>query len=130
MNVFSLGSYSLTRAYPADSANMARPNRATLSQQTLMELFLENIEHKEFAMDETGSYKDVHDWKGLEFNQKDEITHIQWSIVDFRPPWDGTIDLQWLPTTLVKFSSNTRHVLRHHRNIKAPFYPNSAANFI
>ena len=48
--------------YAAEDKYMSRLDPALLSQQTLMEMFVDGFKNKEPFQDENGHYTDYHDW--------------------------------------------------------------------
>mmetsp|Transcript_9578 Transcript_9578/g.14523 ORF Transcript_9578/g.14523 Transcript_9578/m.14523 type:complete len:232 (-) Transcript_9578:21-716(-) len=83
----------------ADSA-LGKVNKSTLSQQTLMELFIEGISNKELICGSTEDPTRISTWNGLTLSAAFEVVEIRWRYLDL----SGSIALQWLPMTTEKLS--------------------------
>ena len=85
--------------------HVGRVDRASLSQQTLMELLIQGIENKKKITKENCS--DIEYWDRLTFDEDGDVTRIDWVVFGLR----GKIDLQWLPST-VKYFQITFNALK------------------
>eukprot|EP00009_Paramoeba_aestuarina_P003334 CAMPEP_0201522622 /NCGR_PEP_ID=MMETSP0161_2-20130828/18394_1 /ASSEMBLY_ACC=CAM_ASM_000251 /TAXON_ID=180227 /ORGANISM="Neoparamoeba aestuarina, Strain SoJaBio B1-5/56/2" /LENGTH=217 /DNA_ID=CAMNT_0047921527 /DNA_START=21 /DNA_END=674 /DNA_ORIENTATION=- len=74
------------------------PDKSSLSQQTLMELFIDGITNKETICGPPEASEDLTKWPGLSYNDSGEIIGIHWQNYGL----EGSIDLQWLPNSLEK----------------------------
>mmetsp|Transcript_11333 Transcript_11333/g.17134 ORF Transcript_11333/g.17134 Transcript_11333/m.17134 type:complete len:241 (-) Transcript_11333:10-732(-) len=78
---------------------------ASLSQQTLMELFIERILDTELISGGPQNPKDISEWPGVDVNDSHEVVAIDWLSAGFL----GEIEFKWLPPTinnLVLFGNN------------------------
>ena len=77
--------------------SLGRIDRASLSTQTLMELFIDGITNKELICGSAEHPKDLSEWhSGITLNDSNEVTSIAMSYV-----WiEGSIELNWLPPTV------------------------------
>ena len=48
--------------YALDEQYLSRLDTALLSEQTLIEMFVEGFKNKKFFQDENGNYTDCHEW--------------------------------------------------------------------
>lgn len=92
------GPYSLTsHQVPSfiEHCSLGKVDKNCLSQQTLMELFIEGIENKE-RIRKDGD--DISEWWGVTSNDQGEVVGISWYFNDL----EGTPDWKFLPATLTK----------------------------
>ena len=78
---------------------LGRVDSSSLSQQTLMELLIANIEDRERFPLVLDTSVDALTWRGVTANAIAEITEIQWSYLSLL----GTIDFAWIPPTVKLF---------------------------
>uniref|UniRef100_A0A7S4PD49 Leucine-rich repeat protein n=1 Tax=Paramoeba aestuarina TaxID=180227 RepID=A0A7S4PD49_9EUKA len=79
-------------------ANLGKVDKSMLSPQTLMELLIDGITTNKERI--TQQKPDIEQWFGVIYNDYREITTIQWRFKGL----EGTIDLQWLPFTVISVS--------------------------
>ena len=100
----------------------------TLSQQTLMELLVENLDQVHRLKDDDGNFSDIENWRFVDFDSNGEVSFIHFSFdADrFEPLIDdgdvfggdflentcknrvdagGTLDLQWIPGSVIEFNA-------------------------
>eukprot|EP00009_Paramoeba_aestuarina_P007599 CAMPEP_0201519916 /NCGR_PEP_ID=MMETSP0161_2-20130828/10349_1 /ASSEMBLY_ACC=CAM_ASM_000251 /TAXON_ID=180227 /ORGANISM="Neoparamoeba aestuarina, Strain SoJaBio B1-5/56/2" /LENGTH=218 /DNA_ID=CAMNT_0047918105 /DNA_START=17 /DNA_END=676 /DNA_ORIENTATION=+ len=70
-----------------------------MSQQTLMELVIENITNKYRICVDPENPENIVDWPSLRFKDNQEVIEIDWSC---REP-EGSLALKWLPPTVQRF---------------------------
>ena len=86
----------------ADNSHIGRVDKASLSTQTLMEIFISGIENKEVICGSAEEPEDIDQWTGFSYSQEqpadaaEKHLNINW----YKRHLVGTIDLQWLPTTI------------------------------
>ena len=83
----------------ADTDGLLRVNISTLPDQTLMELFVAEVEFRSQFQDDEGDFRPISTWNGLSF-QEESVTAIFW----FQRLCTGTMDMQFLPLTLTTLS--------------------------
>ena len=84
--------------------HLGRPDFASLSQQTLMELLVEDIESSsQLFHGRDGSFRDVAEWSGITC-EDGTVTEIRWWSVQ-APffPGNGHISLKWIPSSVTHF---------------------------
>ena len=86
-----------------ESNHLTRVERASLSQQTCMELIFDGIYDKQFMQDVNGEIKEIQRWSGLVFTDM----HVQYITFPFRRLL-GSIATKWIPDKVrgVNFTSN------------------------
>uniref|UniRef100_A0A7S4JQ01 Leucine-rich repeat protein n=1 Tax=Paramoeba aestuarina TaxID=180227 RepID=A0A7S4JQ01_9EUKA len=97
----------LTSVVCADS--LARVDKESMSQQTLCELFVAEMNRK-VAFYETSSedFRPISDWQGVTVDFDDTVSSIEWKSCENRfaqghpNEVGGTINLQWLPSTVTE----------------------------
>mmetsp|Transcript_33682 Transcript_33682/g.52658 ORF Transcript_33682/g.52658 Transcript_33682/m.52658 type:complete len:243 (-) Transcript_33682:113-841(-) len=89
-------------------SSLGKIDKSTLSQQTLMELLVENLNKStNVFLDPNGSYMEVSTWHGVTFRD-DSVKVIDWHF-EFSDRGGscvhpgGSIDLQWIPGTVISF---------------------------
>ena len=89
----------------ADSSHLGRLDYASLSTQALMEILIEGIENREVICGSRQEPADIDEWRGVEYLQKQpvDISEKYFNIRWFNLGLVGTIDLQWLPPTIILF---------------------------
>ena len=93
--------HALFLAVAVDPA-LGKIDKSSLPTQTLMEIFIEGIENKEIICGSTEEPTDVDEWEGFKYSDEhpNEDTEkpfsINWNELDLV----GSIDLQWLPSTV------------------------------
>jgi len=78
--------------------NLGKVDKSMLSPQTLMELLIQGITNNKDRI--TLQEQDIEQWDGVFYNDYREITTIRWGLRSL----EGTIDLQWLPCTVISVS--------------------------
>ena len=70
-----------------------------LSDQSLMELFVENVDdfHKAQFQNSDGTYKDTCKWIGIKCDKKRRVTRIHWEQEFPGTQWSGHLDFALLP---------------------------------
>mmetsp|Transcript_39622 Transcript_39622/g.62658 ORF Transcript_39622/g.62658 Transcript_39622/m.62658 type:complete len:227 (-) Transcript_39622:19-699(-) len=94
----------------ASDTSLGKVDKSSLSQQTLMELFIDKIENKDRICDDPESPSPISQWKGTDFgpqgvidwhvrcNDADEVISIKLWNIRLR----GSIQLEWIPLTTQK----------------------------
>ena len=82
------------------SEYLGKVDVTSLSQQTMMELVMENCQQANLFQDKEGYFLDVEIWSGISHNDAFEITAIRWTNI-FKAP--GHIHLEYLPPTVEDF---------------------------
>ena len=80
------------------SCNLGRVDHTSLSRPVLMEMAIRGSTNKEKVCPGPSAPSFVDGWRGLTLNENLEVTEIEW--ID--DGLEGTIDLQWLPSTVHK----------------------------
>ena len=94
--------HSIFLTVPVDPT-LGKVDKPSLSTQTLMEIFIEGIENREVICGNAEEPAEVEKWRGFEYSEEDttdeEEKHfgIEWISLKLV----GTIDLQWLPPTVL-----------------------------
>ncbi|KNH07801.1 hypothetical protein XU18_1571 [Perkinsela sp. CCAP 1560/4] len=76
-------------------SSIGRVDHESLSQQTLMEMVIEEITNKEKICGDVDEPKDIEEWKGVEI-EDGEVFGIDWSHYGLR----GSVHLEWLPSSV------------------------------
>mmetsp|Transcript_24023 Transcript_24023/g.37421 ORF Transcript_24023/g.37421 Transcript_24023/m.37421 type:complete len:264 (-) Transcript_24023:9-800(-) len=76
--------------------SLGKVDKQSLSQQTLMELLIQDLSNTETICGSGDSPKDILDWKGLRFNPFHKVTHINWHSRNL----EGSFPLEWVPPTV------------------------------
>ncbi|KNH02448.1 leucine-rich repeat protein [Perkinsela sp. CCAP 1560/4] len=95
-----------------DPISLARPDKDSMPQQTLMEILVGDFDDKQCFRDEKGDFYAACSWDGVKCTSDDEVYYIDW---DLDPGLDllgrdgpvhqgGLIDLHWIPSNVTKFS--------------------------
>mmetsp|Transcript_20054 Transcript_20054/g.31423 ORF Transcript_20054/g.31423 Transcript_20054/m.31423 type:complete len:241 (-) Transcript_20054:20-742(-) len=79
----------------ADGA-LGKIDKASFSQQTLMELLTDGIVDKSVFSRDSEIPEDISQWNGVTVSDANEVTEIEWRCAGL----EGTINLQWLPLTV------------------------------
>ena len=82
--------------FTADSAALGYPRKAFFSDQTLMELFIANLEPKTPFHDATGDVLPLHDWPSVRLNDDGEVQ----SFFIHNGLVAGAFQFEWLPETM------------------------------
>ena len=87
----------------ADTSHLGRVEKASLSTQTLMELFVEGIENKERICGNAEEPADIDEWTGFVHSEEQPTDEAE---KQFNIDWSylllvGTVDLQWVPPTVI-----------------------------
>ena len=99
----------------ADVPGAGRFNLDCMSQQMGMETLLAQVHYLEAIQNADGSFLDVKQWEGLDFDSAGNITEIDFEYaVDYELIDDeenepiigpgGSMDLQWIPQSVTSFS--------------------------
>jgi len=95
-------SFQSTLLTAADNSYLGRVDKASLSTQTLMELFIASIENREVICGSAEEPEDIDQWDGLTYSRDhhaeatENSIKITWHSLDL----SGTIDLQWISPTV------------------------------
>ena len=79
-----------------DTDGTGRVDFASLTQQTLLELVVDEITERYRFQEEDEQYLSLIDWYGVTLNDNGEVLGINWS----QRSLEGNIRLEWLPPTL------------------------------
>ena len=82
-----------------DCAHLGRLEYSTMPQQALMELVVRDLPDRDAFEDENDHFYDINEWEGVICDDKMHVTAIRWASRMF----NGVLDLQWLPRTLIVF---------------------------
>eukprot|EP00009_Paramoeba_aestuarina_P007905 CAMPEP_0201520642 /NCGR_PEP_ID=MMETSP0161_2-20130828/12012_1 /ASSEMBLY_ACC=CAM_ASM_000251 /TAXON_ID=180227 /ORGANISM="Neoparamoeba aestuarina, Strain SoJaBio B1-5/56/2" /LENGTH=259 /DNA_ID=CAMNT_0047919093 /DNA_START=33 /DNA_END=812 /DNA_ORIENTATION=+ len=82
------------------SCPLDRVDYTSLSQQALMEMFIENVYTDENFVDDAENYTEIDEWDGLEFNDDGEVTAIDF----FQVIGPGILDFEAIPSTVTYVS--------------------------
>ena len=80
--------------------SLGRVGHDSFSQQTLMEMVIEEITNKEEICRDADEPKDIEEWKGVTI-EKDEVAEINWDERELT----GSLHLGWLPSSVRKFTA-------------------------
>jgi len=92
-NLFN--SFHIQRAMSADSS-LGKVDKSSFSQQTLMELFIQNIVHKELLCRDATEPADISEWTHVDLNAYGEVDAIHWQDTGV----EGQLGFQWLPDSV------------------------------
>ena len=83
---------------------LGRIEYASLTEQSQMEILVDQVKQREFFTDERGNYEDIAEWEGVEMNDDGTVNTIFWCDL----LGGGNIRLDFLPanTSLVDISMN------------------------
>ena len=89
--------------FASDSSHLGRLDYTSLSTQALMEIFIEGIENREVICRSAEEPADFDKWKGFWYSEDQPADGAE---KQFESSWVdlalvGTIDLQWLPPTVL-----------------------------
>uniref|UniRef100_A0A7S4PIR2 Uncharacterized protein n=1 Tax=Paramoeba aestuarina TaxID=180227 RepID=A0A7S4PIR2_9EUKA len=84
--------------------SLGKVDKTSLSDQTLMELFIEGVTNTGEIWESGDDSADISEWKGLTFDSNGTIKTIEWEHFGnyFELNLTGSLQLQWLPSTLVR----------------------------
>ena len=100
--LFDRMQFNLVLLSASDSSDLGRLDYASLSRQALMEIFIEGIENREIICGSAEEPEDIEQWRGFAYSEEqpsDTVEKhfiIRWVYLGLV----GTIDLQWLPSTV------------------------------
>eukprot|EP00009_Paramoeba_aestuarina_P017854 CAMPEP_0201524346 /NCGR_PEP_ID=MMETSP0161_2-20130828/21267_1 /ASSEMBLY_ACC=CAM_ASM_000251 /TAXON_ID=180227 /ORGANISM="Neoparamoeba aestuarina, Strain SoJaBio B1-5/56/2" /LENGTH=238 /DNA_ID=CAMNT_0047923679 /DNA_START=24 /DNA_END=740 /DNA_ORIENTATION=+ len=77
--------------------SLGKVDKASLPQQTLMELLIENITNKEDIYGQHGNPTDMSTWHNVTCNANGDVTEIDWPTLQLC----GDAPLEWLPLTVI-----------------------------
>ncbi|KNH06219.1 leucine-rich repeat protein [Perkinsela sp. CCAP 1560/4] len=118
----------LFRLLAADLPAVARPDKASMSQQMLMEILVGSLACADAFRDTNGCFKDVSCWNGVDLDLDGNVSSIRWAYyVDSDQDSDeggreyveeedrltntgGFVDFQWIPDTVTTFSLSDLNV--------------------
>ena len=92
--------------FAIDPDALGRVDHASLPQETLMELLLNNPNDRRFT-DSQGTLKTPCDWRGVHCNENGEISQIVWrgqraGFLRRQRTFERPIHLRWIPSTIEK----------------------------
>ena len=108
---------SIHLLFAVDDSALGRFQKESLPSQDLLEMLVCGLDGVDRLKDRRGDFLDIHKWKAIAFDQKDNVISVHFNtpvsrdLAYDRPPLKrsvgsgGTIDLQWLPHTVVSFES-------------------------
>ena len=76
--------------------SLGKVDKASLSNQILMELFIGSIENRGGICGHDGDVKDIGEWPGVALNESNDVTAIEWRDIGLA----GAFDPKWLPETV------------------------------
>ena len=82
-----------------DLSTLGRTDFASLSQQTLLEIVVQDVANTTGFQDSSGDFLDITEWVGVVCDMKGEVTRINW----YNQLKGGKIMLEWLPHTVENF---------------------------
>ena len=98
----------------ADTDGFGRVDLSSLSDQTLMELLVGDIQRNTMLRDSEGEFLEIHSWNGLTFSDTGELLDIDFDaeavmdghddVVSYIVGPKGSIDLKWIPMTVRYFT--------------------------
>mmetsp|Transcript_7099 Transcript_7099/g.10732 ORF Transcript_7099/g.10732 Transcript_7099/m.10732 type:complete len:263 (-) Transcript_7099:53-841(-) len=80
-----------------DPSALGRPDKASLSDQTLMELLVQDVLEKSEFIGSDGAFKDVSDWDRVTTDENERVTNIQFDALSST----GDFHLEWLPLSVL-----------------------------
>ena len=97
----------LYRIVFAEITGLGKFDHGCLPHQLLLETLVNDIPSKTQFIDTDGSFKDVHQWSGVACSDDGDVIHIYW-VKSSAPffPGGGSIDFQWVPSTVESLSLN------------------------
>uniref|UniRef100_A0A7S4KL04 Leucine-rich repeat protein n=1 Tax=Paramoeba aestuarina TaxID=180227 RepID=A0A7S4KL04_9EUKA len=81
---------------------LGKVEKSSLSQQTLMELLIQNTEEKANVCRDEASPAEATKWYGIISDKREQVTHLLWGYKSLR----GSIQLEWLPLRVVSVQLN------------------------
>ena len=85
----------------SDDAHMSRLDPTLLSQQALMEMFVDAMQNKDRFM-HNENYKDISEWQGMTCNDNEEVIEVRIShdVHNQHPKLGGRMNMRFLPSTV------------------------------
>ena len=83
--------------------SLGKVDKASLPQQTLMELVLVTITDKEEICGPTENVCDIFQWEGVRLNENGNVIEVNW----FMRGLQGTVEVGWLPPTVERFNCSS-----------------------
>uniref|UniRef100_A0A7S4KIT3 Leucine-rich repeat protein n=1 Tax=Paramoeba aestuarina TaxID=180227 RepID=A0A7S4KIT3_9EUKA len=80
--------------------SLGKSDKSSLSQQTLMELFVENITNRQQIWGSREKIADLKKWQAIALNADDDVTSIEWTFFSWPVTLRGSLSFQWLPSTI------------------------------
>ena len=115
-----------------DASECGRVDYDFLSEQTLMELLIQDVKNISKLQDADGSFLNISEWPGLSFDFDGKVNEIDY---DNMPPFDffgdlgdeggpigpgGSIDLRWIPRHVEKLCMHSLDVSGTIRTVNLP----------
>mmetsp|Transcript_15807 Transcript_15807/g.24678 ORF Transcript_15807/g.24678 Transcript_15807/m.24678 type:complete len:225 (-) Transcript_15807:55-729(-) len=81
--------------------SLGKVDKSTLSQQTLMELLIQDITNREILCGDVDDPSDISDWSGVTVSSKGEVKEIHWSYAAYKGnKIYGHLAIEYLPGTV------------------------------
>mmetsp|Transcript_21779 Transcript_21779/g.33846 ORF Transcript_21779/g.33846 Transcript_21779/m.33846 type:complete len:213 (-) Transcript_21779:45-683(-) len=90
---------STTALFCVDAeSHLARLDYESLSQQTLMEMVIDQIVRKDLICGSADTPKDISEWNYVSLNEHGEVVEID----STGQPWEGEFGFEWVPATATR----------------------------
>ena len=103
--LISFPMFRLISLYASDA--LGKIDMTSLSEQTKMELLIEDFGYQEPLQSADGDYLDVSEWPGVVTDTDGTVTNIEWAFdqnTDYFQTNGRTIQLQYIPENVIDFS--------------------------
>ena len=103
----------------AEPIPLARPDKDSMPQQILMEILVGDFDDKKCFREKEGEFQDITLWDVVMFNKQGEVDSIDWAAeLQFDEDYNadgpvgtgGSIDLQWIPSSVTSFTASRLHL--------------------
>uniref|UniRef100_A0A7S4KGK3 Leucine-rich repeat protein n=1 Tax=Paramoeba aestuarina TaxID=180227 RepID=A0A7S4KGK3_9EUKA len=84
--------------------SLGRLDNSVLSEQSLMELLVQNMHEKNHFCDAGGDFHPIEQWNGVHFNVHGSVESIDWQN---KFPRGGSMDFQWIPLNALTVNVST-----------------------
>ena len=96
--------FLISQLYADELSQVARVEKASLSQQVLLEMVVEHLNDKNLFCGDDSEFLDVCSWSGIVCDQGGVIVSVHWSTtIESFFPRAGTIALEWIPNPTRNF---------------------------
>mmetsp|Transcript_33726 Transcript_33726/g.52746 ORF Transcript_33726/g.52746 Transcript_33726/m.52746 type:complete len:262 (-) Transcript_33726:31-816(-) len=85
---------------------LGKVDKASLSQEVLMELFIGDIEYTADIVGNATYPAPMNQWKGVVLNSSEEVISIDWWAMNLH----GKIPWEWIPVTVTRICINKNHL--------------------